>query len=84
MIEFFQITGSSSFAVRCALEEIAVEYRPIDVVRSMPLPVGPAEVCAERLAALAEAGAQRVYVWPLADELRQLELFREHVTPLIP
>ncbi len=32
MIEFFQITGSSSFAVRCALEEIGVEYRAIDVV----------------------------------------------------
>jgi hypothetical protein len=23
-------------------------------------------------------------VWPLADELRQLELFREQVVPLIP
>jgi glutathione S-transferase len=32
MIEFFQITGSSSFAVRCALEEIGGEYRAIDVV----------------------------------------------------
>ena len=31
MIEFFQITGSSSFAVRCALEEIGVEYRAIDI-----------------------------------------------------
>ena len=32
MIELFQITGSSSFAVRCALEEIGVEYRAIDIV----------------------------------------------------
>ena len=32
MIDFFQITGSSSFAVRCALEEIGAEYRAIDVV----------------------------------------------------
>ena len=31
MIEFFQITGSSSFAVRCALEEIGVAYRAIDI-----------------------------------------------------
>lgn len=31
MIDFFQITGSSSFAVRAALEEIGVPYRPIDV-----------------------------------------------------
>jgi glutathione S-transferase len=31
VIEFFQITGSSSFAVRCALEEIGVEYEAIDI-----------------------------------------------------
>jgi glutathione S-transferase len=31
MIEFFQITGSSSFAVRCALEEIGAEYDAIDI-----------------------------------------------------
>src|SRR4051794_41987285 len=31
MIELFQITGSSSFAVRCALEEIGVGYRAIDI-----------------------------------------------------
>jgi glutathione S-transferase len=31
MIEFFQITGSTSFAVRCALEEICVEYTAIDI-----------------------------------------------------
>jgi glutathione S-transferase len=39
MIDFFQITGSSSFAVRCALEEIGVEYRAIDIApreRSRP------------------------------------------------
>jgi glutathione S-transferase len=39
MIEFFQITGSSSFAVRCALEEIGVEYAAVDIAprdRSQP------------------------------------------------
>jgi glutathione S-transferase len=39
MIDFFQITGSSSFAVRCALEEIGAEYRAIDIApreRSQP------------------------------------------------
>jgi len=39
MIEFFQITGSSSFAVRCALEEIGVAYEAIDIApfdRSQP------------------------------------------------
>jgi len=79
------VTESRTVAERVLTEVLTpLLKRPIDVVRNMPLPVGPAEVCAERLAGYAEAGAQRVYVWPLADELRQLELFREHVTPLIP
>ncbi len=36
--------------------------------------VGPAAHCAELLARYAEAGCGRVYVWPLGDEPRQLEL----------
>jgi alkanesulfonate monooxygenase SsuD/methylene tetrahydromethanopterin reductase-like flavin-dependent oxidoreductase (luciferase family) len=36
--------------------------------------VGPAEHCAELLARYAEAGCDRVYLWPLGDEPRQLEL----------
>lgn len=31
MIDFYQVTGSSSFAVRCALEEIGAPYRAIDI-----------------------------------------------------
>jgi alkanesulfonate monooxygenase SsuD/methylene tetrahydromethanopterin reductase-like flavin-dependent oxidoreductase (luciferase family) len=58
--------------------------RSAAALRSLPLPIGPAEVCAERLAALVRAGARRVFVWPLGDELRQLELFRERVVPLVP
>jgi alkanesulfonate monooxygenase SsuD/methylene tetrahydromethanopterin reductase-like flavin-dependent oxidoreductase (luciferase family) len=36
--------------------------------------VGPAGHCAELLARYAEAGCERVFVWPLGDEARQLEL----------
>jgi hypothetical protein len=36
--------------------------------------VGAAEHCAELLGRYAEAGCDRVYVWPLGDEARQLEL----------
>lgn len=45
--------------------------------------VGPAEVCAEKLRAYQDAGAQRVYLWPVRDELRQLELFKSKVAPLV-
>jgi alkanesulfonate monooxygenase SsuD/methylene tetrahydromethanopterin reductase-like flavin-dependent oxidoreductase (luciferase family) len=36
--------------------------------------IGPAEHCAELLARYAEAGCQRVFLWPLGDEQRQIEL----------
>ena len=36
--------------------------------------IGPAAHCAELLSRYAEAGCQRVYVWPLGDEPRQLEM----------
>ena len=53
--------------------------RPAEELRSAPLLVGPAGLCADRLAAWAEAGARRIFVWPLGDELAQLERFRERV-----
>jgi alkanesulfonate monooxygenase SsuD/methylene tetrahydromethanopterin reductase-like flavin-dependent oxidoreductase (luciferase family) len=43
--------------------------------------VGPVEHCAELLSRYAEAGCQRVYVWPLGDERRQLELIANEVAP---
>ena len=56
--------------------------RPVEQLRAV-LPIGPAEECAEKLAAYQRAGAQRVFLWPLADELAQLEVFRERVVPLV-
>ena len=55
--------------------------RPVEALRALSLPIGPAELCAERLSHFASAGAQRIFLWPLGDELAQLELFREHVAP---
>jgi alkanesulfonate monooxygenase SsuD/methylene tetrahydromethanopterin reductase-like flavin-dependent oxidoreductase (luciferase family) len=57
--------------------------RSPDELRGLALPIGSTEDCAERISAFATSGAQRVFVWPLADELRQLELFRERVWPLV-
>jgi alkanesulfonate monooxygenase SsuD/methylene tetrahydromethanopterin reductase-like flavin-dependent oxidoreductase (luciferase family) len=56
--------------------------RPADAIRALGLPIGTPEQCAERISAYAEAGAQRIFLWPLADEARQIELFRESVLPL--
>ena len=58
--------------------------RPVDALREFALPIGSPEQCAERIAAYRDVGAERIFVWPLEDELRQLERFREDVVPLVP
>ncbi len=45
--------------------------------------VGPVEHCAELLSRYAEAGCRRVYLWPLGDERRQLELVAGEVAPKV-
>jgi hypothetical protein len=45
--------------------------------------VGSVEHCAELLSRYAQAGCQRVYLWPLGDEQRQLERVASEVAPLI-
>jgi alkanesulfonate monooxygenase SsuD/methylene tetrahydromethanopterin reductase-like flavin-dependent oxidoreductase (luciferase family) len=56
--------------------------RPVEQLRAL-LPIGSVEDSAEKLLAYARAGAQRVFLWPLADERAQLEVFRERVVPLL-
>jgi alkanesulfonate monooxygenase SsuD/methylene tetrahydromethanopterin reductase-like flavin-dependent oxidoreductase (luciferase family) len=79
------VTDTRREADRMLAEVLApVLNRPVETLRELALPIGSAELCAERISAYAEAGAERVFVWPLADELRQLEAFREKVVPLLP
>jgi len=81
---WLHVTEDRAAAERVRTEVLAPMLdRPVEALRSLPLLVGPAEACAERLSALLAAGARRVFVWPLRDEVRQLELFRERVTPLV-
>jgi alkanesulfonate monooxygenase SsuD/methylene tetrahydromethanopterin reductase-like flavin-dependent oxidoreductase (luciferase family) len=78
------VTDKRREADRMLREVLApVLNRPVEALRDLALPIGSAEQCAERLSAYADAGAERVFVWPLADELRQLEAFREDVVPLV-
>ena len=45
--------------------------------------VGSVEHCAELLSRYAAAGCQRVYLWPLGEEQRQLELVAGEVAPIV-
>lgn len=56
--------------------------RPVEQLREL-LPIGTAEECADRLRPYRLAGAQRILLWPLADEIEQLEIFQEKVASLI-
>jgi probable F420-dependent oxidoreductase len=56
--------------------------RPEEELRGRLL-VGPAEECAQKLAAYRAAGANRIFLWPVKDELRQLATFQERVAPLV-
>jgi alkanesulfonate monooxygenase SsuD/methylene tetrahydromethanopterin reductase-like flavin-dependent oxidoreductase (luciferase family) len=78
------VTEDRGVAERMVAEVLApMLHRPAEALGSAPLLIGPAGVCAERLAAFVAAGARRVLVWPLGDEVAQLELFRERVAALI-
>ena len=81
---WLHVTEDTAAAERTLSDVLApMLHRPVEALRSAPLLIGPAEVCAERLTAFVAAGARRIFVWPLGDEVRQLELFRERVTCLV-
>jgi alkanesulfonate monooxygenase SsuD/methylene tetrahydromethanopterin reductase-like flavin-dependent oxidoreductase (luciferase family) len=77
------ITDDRAEAERILRERVVPTiHRPEEVLRER-LPIGPAELFAEKLSAFARAGVQRVFIWPVADERHQLELFWNKVQPLI-
>jgi probable F420-dependent oxidoreductase len=79
---FFHVTEDRATAQRIVRDVLSQTLnRPAEELRERLL-VGPAEVCAERLAAYRSAGVQRLFLWPVEDELSQLTMFRERVAPL--
>ena len=77
------ITEDARDADRVLREVLApMLRRDPDVLRDQ-LCIGPAENCAELLSRYAEAGCERVYLWPLGDEPRQIELAATAVLPAV-
>ena len=80
---WFHITDSRAEADRVMQERLVPTiHRPEELLRER-LPVGPAEMFAEKLSDFARAGVQRVFVWPVVDEAHQLERFWEEVRPAV-
>jgi alkanesulfonate monooxygenase SsuD/methylene tetrahydromethanopterin reductase-like flavin-dependent oxidoreductase (luciferase family) len=77
------ITDDRAEADRILRERvIPAVHRPEEMLRER-LPIGPPELFAEKLMAFAKAGVQRVFIWPVGDEVRQLERFWNEVRPLV-
>jgi hypothetical protein len=80
---WFYITDRHAEAEKIMAERvIPTIHRPEEILRER-LPIGPAERFSEKLSAFARAGVQRVFLWPVADEIHQLELFWTNVRPAI-
>lgn len=80
---FMYITEDKAEADR-VMDEIIVPTinRPKEELAER-LPVGSAIDCAEKLSRYATAGLQEVFLWPVRDEVRQIEVFKNRVAPLL-
>jgi probable F420-dependent oxidoreductase len=80
---FFYLSEERATSERIVREVLSPTLnRPEEELRQRLL-VGPAEECAQKLAAYRAAGAERIFLWPVKDELRQLATFQEQVAPLV-
>ena len=71
-------SGSSLWRSAWDLDSLSLLRRPAETLKPLLL-IGAAEHCAAVVRAYEEAGVERLFLWPLADEPRQLELFMKKV-----
>ena len=80
---FMYITEDNSEAERVLSETLATFlHRPFEQLRERLL-VGAPETCAGKLAAYKAVGVQRVFIWPVKNDIEQLTTFQKKVAPLV-
>lgn len=80
---WFYLTDDRADAERVMQERVVPTiHRAEDELRAR-LPIGPADQFIEKLDAFARAGVQRVLLWPVADEIEQIERFWTTVRPAL-
>ena len=77
------ITADARDADRVLREVLAPLLRRDPEALRDQLCIGSAEKCAELLSRYASAGCERVYLWPLGNEPRQIELAATAVLPAV-
>lgn len=76
---FLHLTDDHTAARRVVDDVLAPTLqRPSDELADRLL-IGPAPACAELVHRYADAGVQRLFVWPVHGEIRQLETFADRV-----
>ncbi len=80
---FFYVTEERTTSERIVREVLSPTLKRSEEELRQRLLVGSAGECAQKLAAYRAAGANRIFLWPVEDELRQLAAFQEQVAPLV-
>jgi alkanesulfonate monooxygenase SsuD/methylene tetrahydromethanopterin reductase-like flavin-dependent oxidoreductase (luciferase family) len=76
---FLYVTDDRSAAEAIVTKVLAPILRRPPAELAERLLVGSAGECADKLARYEAAGAKRILIWPVGDELRQLERFHDSV-----
>jgi hypothetical protein len=81
---FYYVTEDRRLAEELLVEVVSPALgRPVELLRER-LPIGTPAECAEKLHKLQAAGVERIFLWPIADEVSQLARFHEQVLPQLP
>ena len=80
---WFHISDDPDDAERVLQERLVPHVRRDAEELRTRLSFGPADEFAGKLRALADAGVQRVYLWPVIDDIEQLERFATDVRPAV-
>jgi alkanesulfonate monooxygenase SsuD/methylene tetrahydromethanopterin reductase-like flavin-dependent oxidoreductase (luciferase family) len=81
---WLHVTPSAAEASAVLADVLAPTLRRDPQELAARLPVGTPEHCIAVLSAYAEAGAQRMLLWPIRNPTTQLDVFAELVAPHIP
>lgn len=80
---FFYITEERSDAEQIIQEVLSPTLKRPQAELLERLLVGSVEECAQKLGVYRAAGVNRIFLWPVEDELGQLAIFQERVVPLV-